>query len=127
MKLQKLVYYAQAWSLVWDGEPLYNEEIKAWANGPVVPALYGAQKGKFKVNSSTFNKRGKSKNLTESEKETIDSILHVYGDKPPAWLSELTHNENPWKEARKGLGLGERGNKIISLSSMAEYYESLLE
>ncbi len=37
MKLQKLVYYCQAWSLVWDEAPLFQEQIQAWANGPVVP------------------------------------------------------------------------------------------
>jgi hypothetical protein len=30
-KLQKLVYYSQAWHLVWDGEPLFTERIEAWA------------------------------------------------------------------------------------------------
>ena len=29
-KLQKLVYYAQAWSLVWDDDALFDEEIEAW-------------------------------------------------------------------------------------------------
>ena len=37
MKLQKLVYYSQAWSVVWDERPLFHEKIEAWANGPVVP------------------------------------------------------------------------------------------
>ena len=36
MKLQKLVYYCQAWSLVWDERPLFDESIEAWANGPVL-------------------------------------------------------------------------------------------
>ena len=39
-KLQKLVYYCQAWSLVWDDEPLFPDDIEAWANGPVVRKLY---------------------------------------------------------------------------------------
>src|SRR5680860_1872649 len=40
MKLQKLVYYSQAWSLVWDEKPLFGEPIEAWANdGPVRPCL----------------------------------------------------------------------------------------
>ena len=40
MKLQKLVYYCQAWSLAWDGKPLFPEEFKAWANGPVCQELF---------------------------------------------------------------------------------------
>src|ERR1700730_81854 len=49
MKLQKLVYYSQAWSLVWDDEPLFDDAIEAWANGPVVRALYARHRGQFKV------------------------------------------------------------------------------
>ena len=49
MKLQKLVYYSQAWSLVWDEEALFKDKICAWANGPVVPALFAAHKGKYRV------------------------------------------------------------------------------
>lgn len=40
MKLQKLCYYAQAWSLVWDDKPLFGEEFEAWANGPVCRELF---------------------------------------------------------------------------------------
>ena len=32
MKLQKLCYYSQAWSLVWDDSPLFDEDFQAWAN-----------------------------------------------------------------------------------------------
>ncbi|MCC6923464.1 MAG: DUF4065 domain-containing protein [Nitrosomonas sp.] len=46
MKLQKLIYYSQAWSLVWDDEPLFNNKIEAWANGPVVRDLYEKHRGK---------------------------------------------------------------------------------
>ena len=49
LKLQKLVYYAQAWSLVWDEEPLFPDPIEAWANGPVVYELYKRHRGIFKV------------------------------------------------------------------------------
>ena len=39
LKLQKLVYYSQAWSLVWDEKQLFDEEIQAWANGPIIKDL----------------------------------------------------------------------------------------
>jgi uncharacterized phage-associated protein len=56
-KLQKLVYYSQAWSLVWDDEPLFPEEIQAWANGPVCPALYCPSSGNLRL-IRRFEKRG---------------------------------------------------------------------
>lgn len=125
MKLQKLVYYSQAWSLVWDGETLFDSKIEAWSNGPIVPALYQAHRKKFKVSTSTFSNRGESSNLSDTQKETVDAVLSTYALKSPRWLSELTHHEQPWINARKGLNRGDRGNQEISLESMAEYYDSL--
>ena len=49
MKLQKLVYYSQAWSLVWDEKPLFHNRIEAWINGPVIPNLYSVHRGMFDV------------------------------------------------------------------------------
>ena len=125
MKLQKLVYYSQAWSLVWDNKPLFDSQIQAWANGPVVPDLYNQHKGMFIVNKSTF-KNGNPKNLSDVEIETIDAVLSLYGKKSAPWLSELTHNEAPWKNARYGLRPGEMGSREIKQSEMYEYYESLI-
>lgn len=122
MKLQKLVYYSQAWSLVWDERPLFEAKIEAWANGPVVPALYAEHKGLFQVERWP---KGDSSLLQPAERETIDAVLRFYGHRSSQWLSELTHQEAPWLEARQGLAVGERGNREITLASMAEYYGSL--
>jgi uncharacterized phage-associated protein len=124
MKLQKLVYYSQAWSLAWDDDRMFPEEIQAWANGPVVPALFREHQGKFRVNAGTFAK-GNPDRLTEVQETTINVVLEFYGDKSPQWLSDLTHMESPWQEARSGLPAEARSGAVISLESMAEYYSSL--
>lgn len=121
-KLQKLVYYAQAWSLVWDDEPLFAEEIEAWANGPVCPALYQLHRGRLKISSLS---QGSSENLTRDELETIDVVIKHYGEKSAQYLSELSHQEAPWQDARGDLPPGVRGNHVIPLASMAEYYGGL--
>lgn len=121
MKLQKLVYYSQAWSLVWDEEPLFPERIEAWANGPVVYELYKRHRGAFKVSEWD----GDPSALDREQKNTVDSVLKFYGRMSSQELSNLTHREEPWKNARKGMGAGERGDIEITLSSMAEYYSSL--
>lgn len=123
-KLQKLIYYCQAWSLVWDGDQMFDEEIEAWANGPVCPALYEVHNGKFRISHLSI---GNARALTKNQRETIDIILQDYGGRSPQWLSDLTSMEAPWKKARRGIPGGERGNSIISKESMAEYYESLHE
>jgi len=122
MKLQKLVYYSQAWSLVWDETPLFRNRVEAWANGPVIRALYGEHRGRFQVSSWPC---GDSSKLSQKQKDTVDGVLEFYGDKTSQWLSELTHSERPWVEARKGLAPGERGNAEITQAAMAEYYGSL--
>lgn len=124
MKLQKLVYYSQAWSLVWDDEPLFRERVEAWANGPVVRKLYDAHRGQHKVSRILG---GSSRNLNNEQRETIDAVLEFYGNRPSYWLSNLTHMEQPWQETRKrhGLSPGERGSAVIRHADMAEYYSSL--
>src|SRR5215208_5165628 len=89
MKLQKLVYYSQAWSLVWDERPLFRDRIEAWANGPVVPALYQHHRGRFQVRKWS---QGDPDALSREAQETIDAVLDFYGNKSSQWLSDLTHS-----------------------------------
>ena len=123
MKLQKLVYYSQAWSLVWDDKPLFKENIEAWANGPVVRDLFDYHRGRYQIEAIEI---GNSQLLNQEQRDTVDVILEDYGDKSGQWLSDLAHHEDPWMNARKGLPPLERGNRMISLDAMADYYSSLL-
>ncbi len=123
MKLQKLCYYAQAWSLVWDDEPLFDEEFEAWANGPVCRELFLKTKGNFYVTAD--DEDGNLSNIKDNQKETIDIVLNYYGDKDAQWLSQLSHMEDPWNEARKGIPSGIGSDKIITKDSMAVYYGGL--
>ena len=122
MKLQKLVYYSQAWSLVWDEKPLFEEDIEAWANGPVVRKLFEYHSGMFEISALPI---GNPRLLNEEQKETVNAVLEYYGDKSSQWLIELTHMEDPWIQAREGLPRMDRGNRKISLDAMADYYSSL--
>ncbi len=124
MKLQKLVYYSHAWSLVWDECPLFPEPIEAWASGPVVRDLYEHHRGKFRLHEWPL---GDPAALTDAQRETVDGVLEFYGDKSSQWLSDLTHREDPWRDARKGLAPGERGCSEISNAAMAEYYSAILD
>lgn len=121
-KLQKLIYYCQAWSLVWDEQPLFKEKILAWANGPVVQELYQLHRGLFHVKKLS---QGNANNLSDDQKDTINHVLKSYGNKTAQWLSDLTHMEKPWLYARQNLKAGERGNVEIPLSLMYEYYSSI--
>lgn len=126
MKLQKLLYYCQAWYLVWNEKPLFKEQIEAWANGPVIRELYNFHKGLFTITENMMNVGNPSK-LTDNQKADIDTVLDAYAAKTSQWLIDQTHLELPWKEARKGMQPSERGHNVITHQAMAEYYSSLYE
>ena len=121
-KLQKLVYYCQAWHLVWEGEPLFSEPIQAWAGGPVVATLYERHRGRYSVSEWP---EGDSNNLAISERRTVSSVVNAYKKLSGRQLSQLTHGEEPWLQARGGLGPGVRGSSVIEPESMQEYYSGI--
>lgn len=123
MKLQKLCYYAQAWALVWDDKPLFDEDFETWANGPVCPELFFKTKGKYSV--SVDDETGGEGDLDENEKDTIDQVLDYYGDHNAQWLSQLTHMEQPLNDARVNAPAGVGCNHIITKESVAMYYGGL--
>ena len=123
MKLQKLCYYAKAWHLVWDTEVLFPERFEAWANGPVSPDLYEKHRGSFMVGKGDI--AGSPEELTDRQRESIAAVLAHYGPMAPHDLSELTHSESPWLDARKNLPAGQRSREPISDASMYEFYDGL--
>jgi len=117
MKVQKLVYYSQAWSIVWDDNRLFPEPIEAWKNGPVVRALWEATRGQYKVDAVRGGSTGQ---LSNPQRETVERVLEFYGERDAQWLSDLTHMESPWAEA-----YAQGRNTEISLDRISEYYSSL--
>lgn len=115
LKLQKLVYYAQGWSLAWDGAPLFRERIEAWRAGPVVRDLWAAQ-------NHDHPRTGDPARLTEPERATLDEVLRFYGARDGAWLSELSHREDPWIEARGALPSGAASQNPVTLESLQKYF-----
>lgn len=117
MKLQKLVYYSQAWSIVWDDDVLFRQKIEAWDNGPVVRCLWEATRGNFRVD---YVPNGNSCYVTSCQRKTIGKVLDFYGSRDAQWLSDLTHMEDPWRNA-----YNEGQNAEITPEALSEYYSSL--
>lgn len=123
-KLQKLVYYAQAWYLVSSQgkEKLFPEKIEAWVHGPVVPSLYYKYKkfGFDPIDPQLGNENGVSAEI----KELLDEVWNEYGELDADTLEALTHGELPWRDARKSLDRDEFSSTEIDTSLMAFYYSS---
>ena len=124
MKLQKLVYYSQAWTLVWSGKPLFVEETQAWANGPVVWELFNQHRGKYTLTEAQLS-AGDASRLTPQQKANVDSVIAAYDSMTATQLSLLTHAEDPWKLARGGMSDRARSNAVITFESMRTYYGTL--
>jgi len=130
LKLQKLVYYAQACALALDEEPIFEEPIEAWKNGPVVRNLLENTRNQSYVTSVCS---GKPYLIDEELQNTITAVLIYYGQKSGDVLQHLTHSEDPWLDARnraqinKVSSIDEKNKEIISQEKMKEYYSSLDE
>lgn len=123
-KLQKLVYYAYSWYLVKNNNSseninnkLFDSRIEAWVHGPVCPELY------YAYNNNAITKYN-SKVIDIDTKKILDLIVRIYGKYTGEELEKLTHNEEPWKNARRGYSSYERSNKEISDIDIYNFYSS---
>lgn len=126
LKLQKLVYYAQAWHFTLFGKPLFDEKIEAWKHGPVVRSIYS----RFSSDNvyTPLNVQSIEIQPVEFEPHTLEllnDIMVVYGEHNASYLEDLTHSESPWIDARGSLPLYASCTNEITLESMRNYYSSL--
>ncbi len=126
LKLQKLCYYAQAWSLAWDDKSLFPEKFEAWAHGPANSILYG------KYKNYRWSEIRKLDNFdiaifTKQQQETLNAVWEAYGIYDGSYLERLTHQEKPWIDARGDCKDGDYCDNEIPLNSMKEYFKSLLD
>ncbi|GAB2841398.1 Panacea domain-containing protein [Ferruginibacter profundus] len=127
LKLQKLVYYAQAWHYTIFDTPLFDEKIEAWVNGPVVPSLYKRFVATH-TKHSIIDVENMALSVPEFEPNTkvlLDEIYRIYGERSASYLENLTHSEQPWIKARGILPPFASCKDEITLASMKEYYSPL--
>lgn len=120
-KLQKLLYYVQAWSLAMRNKKVFAEDIEAWLHGPVVPTIYHKYKEysymPIKEDLSSFD----SNIFDDDDKKIMDAVLSKYSKFDADFLEMRTHIEKPWLESRQ------QGKKVIPDDSMKSYYSSLIK
>lgn len=127
-KLQKLLYYSQAWSLVLKNKPLFEEDIEAWVHGPAIPVVYEQFKnfGREKITEVTIDD-SEFNQLEDADKEVMDLVWDIYGKYDGDYLELLSHNEEPWQKARGDVGPEEISRAIISHDMMRSYYAKKLK
>jgi uncharacterized phage-associated protein len=119
MKLQKLSYYAQAYSLAWFNEPIFDDQIEAWTNGPVIPALWREHKGQFMVEEIPG---GNADVVLSRDALVVDSIIDSMGGLSGKQLSDRTHSESPW--IKNYDGDDRYPNTTIPHTDMHDFYKA---
>lgn len=117
MKLHKLLYFAQREALAITGKPLFRGEMQGWKYGPVSPEL-----------RSCFAKDGLNAKTEEIGPEAAyiaKNVLLEYGSIASWRLSELTHKEISWINAREGLSPEDSGNEVIKLEDIRKDAEKV--
>lgn len=124
LKLQKLVYYAQAWSLALRDSPLFDEDMQAWAHGPVADSVYQVYRD---AGWSALPAPAQMPSIAPDDAEHLSTILATYGDFSAKHLERMTHAEAPWIEARNGLPDEAWCREPILKETMARFYRELYE
>lgn len=116
MRLQKLVYYTQAWHLIRHEKPMFIENIEAWSYGPIVRELYEIHKRKFVIRREDIDDKGDGSRIRQDSdaENTIKYVTNVYGQKDGVELNELVHQEEAYIQARQHAVIDGRSNVFIS-------------
>jgi uncharacterized phage-associated protein len=135
LKLQKLLYYVEAWHLAFFQESIIGDDFKAWMHGPVSTKVWRAFKDSTspvfnKIKISAAEARGAlscaKRTLAAEQLSLIYDVLKEYGGLNAYELEAMTHSEKPWVDARKGISPDEACNRDISKETMFRFYRQRL-
>lgn len=115
LKLQKILYYIQGYSLALRNQPAFNEDIQVWPYGPVVKPVYDT----FSIYAAKSINNVDDVELNDNE---LQAIIQIVADEKmyiPVWdLVEQTHEEAPWKYTKQVYGIG----SIIPKDFIRDYF-----
>lgn len=114
LKLQKLLYYVQAISLLLFDKKAFSEKILAWSYGPVVNEVY--QEFKFNQGNEILAKKN-IKNVSSGLYQVIVSVIESYGSMEANKLIDFTHEEEPWQNTKI--------NEEIDVGKIKEYFDKV--
>jgi len=134
-KLQKMCYYAYCWFIVFFNDielitedncnsirVLCADRFQAWIHGPVSPRLYGRYK---EYGWRNIPKSVSKPTLPDELESLLQQVWDAYGSFTADELESISHEEMPWKNARKGINNGEACSNEISDYDILKYYSSL--
>ena len=119
LKLQKLLYYIQAWHLAVFQRPLFPEKFQAWLRGPAIPEIYERYQG---YRWRNIDEEVKPPDLDARTVAFLEEVLKEYGPLDARRLEQLACQEDPWLAARGGIAIDEPSTATIDEETMGVYY-----
>jgi uncharacterized phage-associated protein len=119
LKLQKLLYYVQAWHLAVFQRPLFPEKFRAWIRGPAIPEIYERYKG---YGWRNIDEEVKPPDLEPRMVEFLEEVLKEYGALDARYLEQLACHEDLWLAARGDIPIDEPSTATIDEETMGVYY-----
>jgi len=119
LRLQRLLYFAQGWHLGLHGKPLFREPLQAWASGPVQPEVYARF---LPFGAAPIVVSRLQWHPPKQIADFIAELMEVYGRFSSFDLQRIACDEEPWREARKGLAHDEPSNSVIDTATMKRVY-----
>lgn len=130
LKLQKLLFYCDAYCLAYFDQELVTDKFEAWVHGPVSRKVYNSLKDKSILYSDLAysEKEGEDvdaefEKLTQDQQDLISSILQDLSTWTGMELEAATHREEPWLEARKGYSEADKCSVLISKETTRRFYK----
>lgn len=124
IKLQKLCYFAQGWSMAWLNEPLFKDEIRAWKYGPVVYELYRFHRGETHVDSWDYEDAD-AMELSDRQRKLVDAVIRMNAHRSGFDLVRETHKHDIWIDKYKNADPDDRGRKVLYEEDIRKEFERL--
>lgn len=131
LKLQKLLYFVQAYFLITHDEPCFRENIEAWDFGPVIPEVYHEfkQYGSGNIpridryivynNDNYYYEAYNADVISENDQHLIQDVINEFRGYTATDLVKLTHSQDPWSNVYVP-----GANNVITNTSIEEYFNA---
>lgn len=126
LALQKLLYFAQGFQKAFHSEFMFEEDCEAWSHGPVYRRIYEKYRN-YGCLPIEEDHQSRCNKLSIEEKETLKAVAEFFGCYSGKVLERMTHEEEPWRNARRNMDEGAPSSEVIKKESMTRYFNSVRE
>ena len=117
LKLQKLLYFVQAYFLVEANKSCFYDVIEAWGYGPVIPVVYRKYRVYGSLNIPCLDDGSEFNYIKSEDYDILNTILDEVAKYDLSQLVNITCNQSPWIDARKTL------TKRITNKSIVDFFK----